>query len=218
MGSTRCSSKNPKPQPHSRATSHLGSLVIYPASGQLSSSPPPYTNPPVIAHQHQTSSAQGAWLPPGSAPDFASGLSPVSSLHSALPPLYYKPPPGPPPGHFSTPLPAPWSQRFDTASGRLYYENSQTGQVTWEKPAVSAHSVAPQHTFSAAEHPAHSVHAHHQPQKAGAYFAPTAHQQQHAALGGQRPLPPGWTETRMPDGRPLYRNEMQQRSSYERPQ
>ena len=33
-----------------------------------------------------------------------------------------------------TSLPAPWSEMFDAASGRLYYANSQTGQVTWDKP------------------------------------------------------------------------------------
>ena len=86
----------------------------------------------------------------------------ADSTHHSVPPAPYVAPQQP--QSAPTPLPAPWSQRFDAASGRLYYENSQTGQVTWEKPAVSAHSVAPQHTFSAAEHPAHSAHAHHEPQ------------------------------------------------------
>ena len=158
----------------------------YPFSGQLSSSPPPHTNPPVIARQHQPTSAQGLWLPPGSAQVFASGLSSVSSLHSALPALSYKPPPRPPPGHFST---------------------HQSQQHVALPAAPSGYP--PQTTYQ--------VHPHARPPAApSGYLAPTAHQQQHAALGGQRPLPPGWTEMLMPDGRTLYRNELQ--FTYERPQ
>lgn len=46
---------------------------------------------------------------------------------------------------------------------------------------------------------------------------PSPKSQQHVSLSQALPLPPDWTEMIMPDGRSLYRNELQQRSSYERP-
>ncbi|KAH3761029.1 small GTPase Rac protein 1 [Pelomyxa schiedti] len=138
----------------------------------------------------------------------------------------------------ATPLPAGWSERVDTTSGKKYYANLITRASQWDRPTVPAASLAtPQQiaayelaqkqaaapvttitTNTGAVQPVATTTT--QPQVANTAVQPTQTTTPvvAAANPAQEPLPEGWEERKDPtSGRVYFANLVTRTSTWERP-
>ncbi|CAN0528716.1 unnamed protein product, partial [Ectocarpus sp. 12 AP-2014] len=111
------------------------------------------------------------------------------------------------------PLPPGWSES-KTAGGDIFYVNHKDKKTTWVRPKG-----VPQISVAEA-HPPQPVVATPVGREESISFAPAYSSSGSAAsggLGGEQPLPAGWTSKTMPTGEVYYVNHVDKTTSWERP-